>query len=382
MIKGIVEKIGVRGVSGWVQMPRETYRPEAPPTIQVFVAGMLFAEGPTSVPRLDLTVSHFVGLGFSLSPLVTAYNPQSVDDVKAFVNLDGTTVPLELQKSLRLSLELGSLTDSQINAVKLHFTPEQSRKVALGLVPWLVPHGGESERGKLCVVTYANDATAWFPYFYKHYVELVGPHGIYVVTPAPQLFEQYSLGGLITASNLQFDDRARAFLMSHLVTGLHAYYTWSIVCDVDEFIVPHPESKLTFLEILDSSKQGIMISRGLDILQAEGEPDFDLTQPILPQRRYAVPNTAICKPHLSSVPVIYSGGFHYCQEKVNFSGPREGFLTLHLKWACGKMRNAVAEAVRKTVYSNKETADYALRSVSSTAPSNGSICLFNADPNP
>jgi hypothetical protein len=195
------------------------------------VAGALFAEGRAGLPRRDVTIPNFVGLAFSLLPIGTTYDPPSVDDVKAFASLDGTTVHLKLEKSLRLSLELGSLSEPGIKALAKHFTAEQSRKLASGLTPGLLSHSSTNKRAKLCVVTYANDADAWFPYFYKHYVELVGPQGIYVVTPMPELFNQYSLGGLITASNLEYDDTARAFscrtwrpVYTHTTHGL-----WSVM---------------------------------------------------------------------------------------------------------------------------------------------------------
>jgi hypothetical protein len=52
---------------------------------------------------------------------------------------------------------------------------------------------------------------------------------------------------------------------------------------------------------------------------------------------------------------------------IDFPDRAEGFLTLHMKWACGRMRAAVAQAVQKTVFSNKDTEDYALRSVTATS---------------
>ncbi|MES2710535.1 MAG: hypothetical protein V4653_03050 [Pseudomonadota bacterium] len=363
MIKGVVEKIGVAGASGWLQLPRARYRPDSPPLVQVFVSGKLLATGPADLPRRDVTTDDCVGLGFSLSSREASDPPRGLEDVQAFATVDGTTVVLAFERSLRLSLELGSLNEHQLKAVARHLSAEQTRKLVAGLVPAPAADGGRNQRATLCVVTYAHDATAWFPYFYNYYRDLVGPHGIYVVTPTPENFAGYALGGLITAARLEFDDAARAYLMSHLATGLHAYYRWSLVCDVDEFVVPHPLSGLSFLDMLATGRNPIAISRGLDMIQAEGEPDFDMSAPILEQRRYGVPNTAMCKPHLARVPVSYSGGFHYCQERMDFAARADGFLTLHMKWACNRMRREVAEAVQKTVFSNRETADYSLRSV-------------------
>jgi hypothetical protein len=43
------------------------------------------------------------------------------------------------------------------------------------------------------------------------------------------------------------------------------------------------------------------------------------------------------------VPVRYSGGHHYCQERLNFAAPGHGFITMHLKWACLRVRAQVEQ---------------------------------------
>ena len=365
-MNGCIGKINTKGASGWVQVPRDSLMPGEAPVVRVLVRGKLFLEGAATAPRADISTESTAGFAFSLHWKGDAIEAFSSSDVTASVIINAATAPLALYKPVKIALDLATLSPSA-SQVFFENLDEGGRRrltklLALGEKAAAT---GQNQRGLACVITYAQDADAWFPYFYRYYSRIVGPSALYVITPKPALFAGYELGGLISAANLQYDDIARAYLTSSLATGLHAYYEWSLVCDVDEFLAPYPGSGQNFQQALAASKEDVLLVRGFDILQTSQNPDFDTSRPILEQRRFAVPNTALCKPHLSRVPIRYSGGHHYCQMRLNFSPPRSGFITLHLKWACRTMRAAVTRVVQGTTYSSEETATYSLRS---TAP--------------
>jgi hypothetical protein len=226
--------------------------------------------------------------------------------------------------------------------------------------PWAPLQGAKRPA---CVITYANDSSAWFPYFYMYYSEIVEARSIYVITPNPQAFENYDLGGVISLDGFPYDDNARAQIVSGFAHGLLAFYQWTIVCDVDEIIIPNPLSKKNFIESLQALEGATSITRGFDVVQLAGEPDFDFTKSVLDQRRWAVANSAMCKPHFARKPVVWSGGYHYCDYLPIFEPWGSGFFTLHLKWACSGMRREVARIVEKTSYSDKFIATYSLDSV-------------------
>lgn len=248
------------------------------------------------------------------------------------------------------------------NAI-LHFTCRErrdpllpTRYCTISAVAWRVTDGR-----KVCVISYANDSGAWFPYFYRHYVGIVGADSIFVVTPSPKAFDGFELGGLISCRNMPYDDRARARLISNIASGLQAYYEWTLVCDVDEMLIPYPCSGKTFVEMLDALPGAVSRARGFDVLQLANEDNFDLSVPIFQQRSAAIPNSAICKPHLARTPIIYSTGYHFCNRRVPFESSGLGFVTLHLKWACKEMRRSLAEIVNRTEYTDPEIERYSKR---------------------
>lgn len=363
-MRGCLERVTTKGASGWVQVPRDILTTEEPPVVRVLIRGAHFVEGAATAPRPDVSTESDVGLGFSLVWGREAIAPFAPADVMATVSRNEIAVPLPLYRPAQLALDLNSLSQSEGRALLRDLDQNGRKRLSeLLMAEERAAFSGQNERGLACVITYAQNSDAWFPYFYEYYSKIVGPFAIYVVTPKPSLFISYELGGVISAENLQFDDIARAYLISSLATGFQAYYKWSLVCDVDEFIAPYPGSGQSLLQVLAASQDDVLIARGFDILQTSGDADFDMSRPILEQRRFAVPNTAICKPHLSRVPIQYSSGYHYCQKRLDFPPPGAGLVTLHLKWACRVMRGAVARAVKETVYASQETAAYASDSV-------------------
>lgn len=237
---------------------------------------------------------------------------------------------------------------------------EIQRTVADHLRPWPPLRG---TKRLACVIAYANDDGAWFPYFHAYYSGVLDARSIYVITPNPDSFGAYTLGGVVSLQGFPYDDNARAQMVSRFAQGLLAFHQWTIVCDVDEIIVPDPRTGRSFTDTLGSLDGPVSFTRGFDIVQMPDEADFDFSKPVLEQRRWAVANSAMCKPHFACKPVVWSGGYHYCDHPPRFEAVGSGFLTLHLKWACAEVRRKVAAIVQNTAYSDEAMAAYSLESV-------------------
>lgn len=228
-------------------------------------------------------------------------------------------------------------------------------------IPW-PPLAHKKKR--LAVITYANGAGAWFPYFYKYYSNIVGADSIFLITAKPEEFVGYELGGVISLKGLPFDNNPRVQLASKLTSGLLAYYDWVINCDVDEIVVPHPLSNLDFMETLADLKGDFSFARGFDVIQYDDEEAFDFDQDILSQRKFGIINSALCKPHIAKINLNYSPGYHFCQFQPYFEEKNKGFITLHLKFACNDIMKQVNSLVKSTSYASKITQNYATTSSS------------------
>lgn len=219
------------------------------------------------------------------------------------------------------------------------------------------------QRKRAAIVTYANDSGGWFPYFHRYYAGLFGADSIYVLTPRPKAFAGYELGGVISFGGSPFDNDARTEFASNIAAGLLAYYQWTAVPDVDEFITAHPASGKSLAELLDTAQVDILTCRGYDVVQDEGEGDFDCDRDILSQRRWGVLNSALCKPLFARVPTRWGIGYHFTDQAPYFPRPDAAAVVLHLKFACRTMRRDVARIVAETSYERSSTAEYAQQSV-------------------
>ncbi|WP_157961394.1 hypothetical protein [Microvirga flavescens] len=317
---------------------------------------------PVNVPRTDFAESSG-RLGFKAKlPRVAMPSEFFNGRLAVHANHNGHLIPLTVWEPLRQAASLES-TDFRGMAQAVRFLSPEKRlefnKIFAEPKSWKQL----GSKKPLCVISYAHDASAWFPYFYNYYTSVVEPNAIFIVTPNPQEFTKYALGGVISIDGFPYDNAARSQIMSRLCQGLQAYFEWTLLCDVDEIVVPHPASGKSFFETLAALNSDISTSRGFDIIQLDDELDFDFNQPVLQQRRFGLAASGLCKPHLARIPVRWSVGYHFTNYKPRFEPEGQGFVTLHLKWACDKIRLDVAKIVQKTKYAVSKTADYALESV-------------------
>ena len=266
------------------------------------------------------------------------------------------TLAPQISRGLRIANNLNQLNSNQLenfvrnisqdsfNQLTQIFNRVQSRTLV--------------KRRKCCVITYANDASAYFPYFHQYYSEIIEPTSIYVITPKPASFAEYELGGLINVEGFEFEENGRAHLQSKLSSALQAYYEWTLICDVDEIVMPNPSLNKTFHELLGKdNNQKVIRTLGIDVVQLPNEEKLDFNTPILKQRKVGVLNSSICKPHFASDETSYSVGFHFVNEKSIIKCPPD-FITYHLKWACSSTRAEILDIVNNTQFSQTFVEDY------------------------
>jgi hypothetical protein len=348
---------------GWVRVRRSDNPAQSAPVVTISIKGKLFAAGKATAPRPDLTSPEHEGYGFVLHAAEPLGEPISLADITASATCGTVSTDLSPTPILELATRIANLHERDLHGTLRKLDHRTRSALSTALRSGQVTSDQPVPRsGTACVVSHVNDSSAWFPYFYSHYSALVGAERIYIVTPNPASFVGYRLGGIVSAPEMLFDDTAKAHFVGNFANALRAFYRWSIVCDPDEIIVPHPLSASPFLELLERSDRDIIASRGIDVIQADDESDFDFDRPVLGQRRYGQPNMALYKPHFARVSVRYSGGYHYCDKPVDLPPITESFLTLHLKWACRRVRSDLQRIVAATAYADQRTAAYAASS--------------------
>ena len=183
---------------------------------------------------------------------------------------------------------------------------------------------------RIAVVSDAVSGDFIFPVWYRYYAGLFGAENLFVVTYSglSPLFKDFKLGGLIELP-VGYDDNIRRDTITRFVAVLLPCYDTVIRVDVDEFLVVDPRVAPNLSAFLESSNEPYMTARGFDVIQMPNEaplperPD----SPILIDRAFAYPNTALNKTCVVKLPVSWSVGFHSASVFPKF-GP---LFMLHMK---------------------------------------------------
>ena len=183
---------------------------------------------------------------------------------------------------------------------------------------------------RVAVVTDAVSNDFIFPTWYRYYGRLFGATNIFVVTYAglAPLFREFTLGGLIELP-VGYEDEIRRMVISRFVSSLLPCYDAVIRVDADEFLVVDPRHAASLAEFVGKLDVPYMTARGFDVTQMLDEPPLPKQPeaPILKDRAFAYPNTALNKTCIVTAPVTWSPGFHWASVYPKF-GP---LFMLHMK---------------------------------------------------
>lgn len=216
---------------------------------------------------------------------------------------------------------------------------------------------------RVAVVTDAMSEQFCFPYWHRYYGELFGAQNLFVITYSGRrdLFAQVQLGGLVELPS-GYEDQLRARVISRFVTTLLACYDLVIRADTDEFLVVDPSVAATLADYVETLAEPYLTARGFDVIQLPGEPPLNPRDglPLLRDRGYAYPNTALNKTCITAIPMQWSAGFHWATVFPKF-GP---VFILHMKridvgWQLALLREVTSDIARNPHVSAESREYYA-----------------------
>jgi hypothetical protein len=90
---------------------------------------------------------------------------------------------------------------------------------------------------------------------------------------------------------------------------------------VDEILIADPARFSSLTEFADSYRGGVTNAIGFDVHHVPSkEGDLDLSIPILQQRRWIRFSSSMCKPAITTQPIIWAPGFHSADAPIRFGG--------------------------------------------------------------
>lgn len=196
-INGVLDGLTAITASGWVNVIGDIGKTDSKPFITISVGDDILAEGFATTARPDIEKLGGLAFGFSLNLKHEISGLNSKSDFSVIAKFHDIKAPLATYKPIELFLQFSSLaTDQQLNFISR--IASQIEKSFLQIQPsnvLVAKNRSTPPVHKLCVISYANDAGAWFPYFYKYYSAFVGETGIYVVTPNQNRLIAINWGG-------------------------------------------------------------------------------------------------------------------------------------------------------------------------------------------
>ena len=208
---------------------------------------------------------------------------------------------------------------------------------------------------KIAVVTDVVEPGFYFSTWHKYYGSLFGEQNLFVICYSNSTggLGDYKLGGTTTLPCI-YNNTVRAKFISSYCTTLLQFYDYVIRVDVDEFLVADPRFYPNLAEYMDNLKRPYVTAIGLDVIQSRDEAPLDLNSKIIiHQRQYAYPNSSLNKTCITSVPMRWLEGFHFC----NFSPKFDGLYLLHLKRADTEQQIGWATKMSSAVPNDKHIAD-------------------------
>ncbi|MBT9291176.1 glycosyltransferase family 2 protein [Prosthecodimorpha staleyi] len=169
---------------------------------------------------------------------------------------------------------------------------------------------------RIAAITNAFNEPEFLPFWVEHHGRQVGFRNLYVVThgvdPRPRWLDRRVQ--VINVPLDEFDETRRARFMTQLQHFLLSCYDWVVMSDADELIVADP-SRYSGLRDYLRKNPGVPTFNtvGLNVVQNRAaEAPLQPGRPLFRQRAYVQFWAHYCKPAVTSVPIVWSVGFHEC----------------------------------------------------------------------
>jgi TPR repeat protein len=241
-----------------------------------------------------------------------------------------------------------------IAAAKLDSLREYERTLA----------AGSPTSRRVAVITDTISPDLLFVVWYNYYARVAGQRNLYVVTykDRSKKFADFELGGVWEIPQ-EYNDPARAKVISSLVTALLACYDYVVRGDVDEIAVPDPRVAPNLARYLDSLHAPYVTARGLEVIEAHDDAPLDLRSPILVcQRSLALRNSALNKTCITAMPIAWTHGFHGGTVYPKFNG----LYIFHLKYADIRSRLNWFTTMMNTAPGNHQSRQYWTTAIETT----------------
>jgi len=207
---------------------------------------------------------------------------------------------------------------------------------------------------KTCLLADACSPDFMFPLWRRYYGGLFGDDNLHILTYVGRKALFDNCGVKVIGLERAYDDKLRAEVISNLVGMLLRQYNVVLRCDIDEFIVPLAGKYRDLADFVDRNDLPYVTARGTDVIEMPGDLPLDLDIPVLPQRSHGLRATALYKTCLTTVPLVWGGGFH----GMNLPPVLDDLYLFHLKWADLRRLIAWHETMRPGVVPGSETFGY------------------------
>jgi hypothetical protein len=171
-----------------------------------------------------------------------------------------------------------------------------------------------SKTFRAAAVTMVYNESYFLPLWFQHYGAQLGYENLYVIdhgSTDDSVNVEYC--NRIRIPRDEFDDETRAAMISTFHKTLLHQFDVVIYTDCDEFIVPRPSKFSSLTDYLKRRPSKAVRCVGINVVQDMTEaPALDLKLPILKQRPYGFATHWYFKPLISSIPIKWEAGFHYC----------------------------------------------------------------------
>ena len=183
--------------------------------------------------------------------------------------------------------------------------------------------GGGRFLKKCAVFTICKNENIFLPIWLKHYSNYFDICDIYVLDheSTDGSTDNLPCNKIVVSCPSFFDHAWLLKTVQDYQKKLFKKYEWVLFTEADELVFPDPGKYATFEAFIRSYNRIHHGCSGYEVVhQINSEPDIDLTKPLLRQRskwfKYCLEN----KPLLSSVPLVWSVGFHGSTSKVDETG--------------------------------------------------------------
>jgi hypothetical protein len=187
---------------------------------------------------------------------------------------------------------------------------------------------------RIAAYTMVFNESSKLPIWTRYYGSKLGPENCFIVDHGSSDGSTSKLvdGGfnIIKLPRSPQDNEKRTAFLSDVVSAFTRYFDYVLYTDCDEIVVPDPRKFESFNDYCERVKPTYVTSIGIDVLhKIDEEGPLDSALPILQQRSHGHYSSAMNKPNLTSLPLVWSPGFHSRELPAEFGD----LFLFHLRYA-------------------------------------------------